>query len=92
MSSAEMSSAEPSAQPGPLQEGHVKWYSIAHGYGFLSAEEPDDLPATDDESIDVFVHHSVVGQPEDLVPGERVRFAVEAGPKGLLATRLERFD
>lgn len=84
------STAQTAPHQNPLQDGHVKWYSVAQGYGFLHAEHPDDLPIAGDASTDIFVHHSVVGEPEDLVPGERVRFAVEAGPKGLLATHLER--
>ncbi|MEM1178566.1 MAG: cold shock domain-containing protein [Acidobacteriota bacterium] len=74
-----------------LHEGQVKWYSVANGYGFLS---PDQALSTADGEVatDVFVHHSVVGEREDLVPGERVLFAIEEGPKGLLATRLERVE
>ncbi|MEM8998577.1 MAG: cold shock domain-containing protein [Acidobacteriota bacterium] len=73
-----------------LHEGRVKWYSVAQGYGFLS---PDEAPSsTDDEAVDIFIHHSVVGEREDLTPGERVLFTIEEGPKGLLATRLERLE
>ncbi|MEO1365581.1 MAG: cold shock domain-containing protein [Acidobacteriota bacterium] len=80
-----------STAPTPaLHEGRVKWYSVAHGYGFLS---PDETPSsTDGDAVDVFIHHSVVGAREDLVPGERVLFTIEEGPKGLLATRLERLE
>ena len=84
------SESEKSTLEGGLREGHVKWYSVAHGYGFLSADLTRGLPATEEAAPDIFVHHSVVGEREDLIPGERVRFAVEQGPKGLLATHLER--
>ena len=46
------------------EQGIVKWYSLARGYGFIRR---------DGDGVDVFVHHSEV--PDDsLHEGDRVRF------------------
>ncbi len=67
------------------EQGIVKWYSRARGYGFIRREGGDS------ESEDVFVHHSEA--PDDpLVEGERVRFELERGPKGLSARDVQRVD
>lgn len=75
-----------------LHEGRVKWYSIAQGYGFLSLNEDAPSDETEEPAPDIFVHHTVVGEREYLVPGQKVLFALEEGPKGLLATRLEPLE
>ncbi len=56
------------------EQGSVKWYSIARGYGFIAPEGGGD---------DVFVHYSAV-DPEvlPLSEGDRVSFEVEDSPKG----------
>jgi CspA family cold shock protein len=59
------------------ENGTVKWFSDAKGYGFISREAGED----------VFVHHSgVEGEGfRSLQENQRVEFAVEQGPKGLRA-------
>lgn len=67
---------------GHVEQGIVKWYSLAKGYGFIRR-------LGDDDGQDVFIHHSEV--PDDsLVEGERVSFEVVDGPKGLKARNVRR--
>ncbi len=67
------------------EQGIVKWYSLARGYGFIRRDGGDD------DSEDVFVHHSEA--PDDsLDEGERVHFELVESPKGLRARRVERVE
>ncbi len=67
------------------EEGIVKWYSVAKGYGFIRREAESDGDGS--KEADIFVHHSEV-PPEGLAEGERVRFEVIESPKGLKARKV----
>lgn len=61
----------------------VKWFDAKKGYGFITHPEDGD---------DVFVHYSNIISEEDfktLESGERVRFEMNDGPKGLHALEVE---
>ena len=65
------------------EEGIVKWYSVAKGYGFIRRG--------DDAGADVFVHYSEI--PHDgLEEGDRVSFELVDGPKGLKARKVQHAD
>jgi CspA family cold shock protein len=67
--------------------GTVKWFSRVKGYGFI---QPDG-----DNQEDVFVHFSAIVQAQpnefrNLDEGQRVRFRIEASPKGPQAADVVR--
>jgi CspA family cold shock protein len=64
------------------EQGTVKWFNDAKGYGFISREQGEDL----------FVHFSAIeGEGfKSLSEGDRVEFEVTRGPKGLQATKVTR--
>ncbi len=57
--------------------GTVKWFSAVRGYGFIGADEGEDI----------FVHFSSINMDgfRKLEAGQEVEFRIEAGPKGLQA-------
>src|SRR5260370_39994113 len=57
-----------------MEQGTVKWFNDAKGYGFLSRENGED----------VFVHFSAIQAQgfRSLKEGQPVQFTVVKGPKG----------
>ena len=65
-----------------MEQGTVKWFNAAKGFGFISREGGED----------VFVHFkSIVGEGyKSLNEGDKVQFDVEKGPKGLQVTNVSK--
>ena len=65
-----------------MQNGTVKWFNEAKGFGFIK-------PA--DGGEDLFVHFSAIKADgfKTLAEGQAVRFEVVKGPKGLQAQSVE---
>jgi CspA family cold shock protein len=59
----------------PMQNGTVKWFNMAKGYGFITPV---------DGSKDVFVHISAVERSElgTLNEGQKLSFDLERGQQG----------
>jgi CspA family cold shock protein len=64
------------------EQGTVKWFNAAKGYGFIQRESGED----------VFVHFSAIQGDgyRSLEEGAKVSFEVTKGPKGLQAANVER--
>src|SRR5207248_11690900 len=60
-----------------MEQGTVKWFNDAKGFGFIQRESGED----------VFVHHSAIQANgfRSLAEGQRVEFKVTKGQKGLQA-------
>ena len=64
-----------------MEQGTVKWFNDAKGYGFISA----------DNGQEVFVHFSAIqaGGFRSLKEGQRVQFELKKGPKGWQAENVK---
>src|SRR5437764_6165251 len=64
-----------------MEQGTVKWFNDAKGYGFISRENGED----------VFVHFSAIQSNgfRSLKEGQPVKFNVVKGPKGWQAENVE---
>jgi len=62
------------------EQGTVKWFNGAKGYGFIQRQSGED----------VFVHFSSIEAEgyKTLNEGQAVEFEVKQGPKGLQAERV----
>jgi CspA family cold shock protein len=63
------------------EQGTVKWFNDAKGYGFISRQNGED----------VFVHFSAIqaGGFKSLQEGQAVQFDVTKGPKGWQAENVQ---
>jgi cold shock protein len=57
-----------------MNNGTVKWFNEAKGFGFIQQQDGPDL----------FVHHSGINAQgfKSLSEGDKVTFDVQQGPKG----------
>lgn len=65
-----------------MVQGVVKWFNDSKGFGFIQQENGED----------VFVHFSAIQSDgfKTLTEGDKVRFDVQKGPKGLQASNVSR--
>lgn len=68
-----------------MQNGKVKWFNNAKGFGFIIAEGRDE---------DLFAHYSAIQMDgyRTLKAGQPVRFEIIQGPKGLHAVNIRSHD
>jgi CspA family cold shock protein len=68
-----------------MENGTVKWFNNAKGYGFIVRNDGGD---------DVFVHFKsiVMEGYKTLNEGDQVQFESEEGPKGYLAKNVSRVE
>ena len=64
-----------------MEEGHIKWYSEAKGYGFITKNDGDEL----------FFHKSGVESQGHfgIRKDDRVSFEVQSSARGLKAVRVK---
>ena len=65
-----------------MPTGRIKYYNFDKGFGFIAQDSSD---------ADVFLHSSAMKQPEyeELRVGQRVKYSVVEGEKGLVAQNVE---
>ncbi len=63
-------------------EGKVKWFNESKGYGFIQQ----------DNGQEVFVHYSAIKNEgfKTLAEGQRVRFDIVEGDRGVKAANVEK--
>lgn len=68
-----------------MQNGKVKWFNNAKGYGFVVIEGRDE---------DLFAHYSAIQMDgyRTLKAGQAVKFNIIQGPKGLHAVDIQSAD
>ncbi|MBS7333142.1 cold-shock protein [Faecalibacter bovis] len=62
-----------------MQEGTVKFFNDAKGFGFITVQETGN---------EIFVHTSQL--IDDIRQDDKVSFKIEQGQKGLMATNVKR--
>ena len=68
-----------------MEQGIVKWFNDAKGFGFITPENGDK---------DCFVHHTAIKAEgfRSLAEGQKVEFEVVKGPKGLQAQNVRKLS
>jgi cold shock protein len=80
-SRSDSSSAIQSRKHDQMEQGTVKWFNDAKGFGFISRQNGED----------VFVHYSAINSSgfKSLQEGQAVQFNVVKGPKGWQAADVQ---
>ena len=78
---SDSSSAIQSRKHDQMEQGTVKWFNDAKGFGFISRQNCED----------VFVHYSAINSSgfKSLQEGQAVQFNVVKGPKGWQAADVQ---